>query len=207
MLVIWLIAGTVSMKPAVAVATMIATAIVGVALWIARPHYWNSRRVIIFVIAASLLSFLVYAVGENTGGLVMAWWLLLVGVMVPATILRTLFRRQSVDFELLWGAISIYFLVGIAFSMAMIITAHFDPQPILFVNGELKDGSFRETIYFSFVTLSTTGYGDITPASNAARSIAVIEAIGGQLYLGIAMAAIVSALVGRGRAQEAKLPE
>jgi hypothetical protein len=139
--------------------------------------------------------------------LVMASWLLLVGVMVPATILRTLFRRRSVDFELLWGAISIYLLVGIAFSMVMIITAHFDPHPVLFVNGELKDGTFRDKVYFSFITLSTTGYGDISPASNTARAISVIEAIGGQLYLGIAMAAIVSALVGRGRGQETKLPE
>ena len=55
--------------------------------------------------------------------------------------------------------------------------------------------SGRETpdlMYFSFVTLATLGYGDITPVSNTARTLAVVEALVGMLYIAIFMARLVS---------------
>jgi voltage-gated potassium channel Kch len=55
-------------------------------------------------------------------------------------------------------------------------------------------GNFSRTsaIYFSFVTLATLGYGDIVPRTDVARSLAVVEAVGGQLFLVVLVARLVS---------------
>jgi hypothetical protein len=49
-----------------------------------------------------------------------------------------------------------------------------------------------QTLYFSFVTLGTLGYGDIIPVGGPARALAVVEAIGGQMYLVVVVARLVS---------------
>jgi hypothetical protein len=54
-------------------------------------------------------------------------------------------------------------------------------------------------IYFSFVTLATLGYGDITPVANSARTLAWLEAVIGQLYLAVLVAGLVGALIARER--------
>lgn len=55
-------------------------------------------------------------------------------------------------------------------------------------------------MYFSFVTLATLGYGDIVPRSDVARSLAIIEAVAGQLYLAVMVARLVSIYVSAPRA-------
>jgi voltage-gated potassium channel Kch len=52
-------------------------------------------------------------------------------------------------------------------------------------------------VYFSFVTMTTLGYGDVTPRSNAAGNLAVLQALTGQIYLAVILARIVSLLVTR----------
>ena len=61
------------------------------------------------------------------------------------------------------------------------------------------DFSRMSAIYFSFVTLATLGYGDIVPRTDVARGLAIVEGVGGQLFLAVMVARLVS-LYGRGRA-------
>ena len=56
----------------------------------------------------------------------------------------------------------------------------------------------RASVYFSYVTLTTLGYGDITPVSSAARNLSVLEAITGQLYLAVLIARLIGLLRFRG---------
>jgi len=110
--------------------------------------------------------------------------LLLLAVVVLVTVLRagTITRRQ------LQGAVAAYLLIGLAWASAYSWIALQDPSAF---NAPTGGGSHQWT-YYSFVTLTTMGYGDITPFAPAARSLAVAEALTGQLYVGIMIARLVS---------------
>jgi len=92
------------------------------------------------------------------------------------------------------GAISVYFLLGLLWSMIYGIISAVDPGAFTGVEGFSLDepGAQQGFIYFSFVTLTTVGYGDIAPVSSFARTLAWIEAVFGQLYLAVTIARLVS---------------
>ena len=87
------------------------------------------------------------------------------------------------------GSICIYFLLGMLFLFAYGVLAVLDSGP-LFAQG--TDGTPALRLYFSFVTLSTVGYGDYTTASNLGHMLSVLEALIGQLYLVTVIAVLVS---------------
>lgn len=89
------------------------------------------------------------------------------------------------------GAVVLYLLIGVTWAVAYaILHAHSSGT---FSGGE-GDTEFllERWIYFSFVTLTTVGYGDITPVTTAARSLAILEALVGQLYPAVILARLVS---------------
>jgi hypothetical protein len=79
----------------------------------------------------------------------------------------------------------------------------FDISPKLVTGGEVARPLPHVLTYFSFVTLTTVGYGDISPVSSATRTFAWIEAITGQFYLAVIVAGLVSLLVAKGRREDA----
>ncbi|WP_375228488.1 ion channel [Roseobacter sp. S98] len=99
-----------------------------------------------------------------------------------------LFSQSRVDGGLLLASINIYFALGVTFAMTYGLIDRAVPgsfsMPIF---SDLTPNS-TEFMYFSLVTLSTLGYGDILPVSDQARTLAAIEALAGQVYLTIAVA-------------------
>jgi hypothetical protein len=88
------------------------------------------------------------------------------------------------------GAIAVYLLLGLAWAHTYDLIEYLSPGAF---TGTITDSArFSSWMYFSFVTLATLGYGDITPMHPVARSLAVAEAITGQLYLAILIARLVS---------------
>ena len=92
------------------------------------------------------------------------------------------------------GAVCIYLLFGILFmfiysSVALLGSSFF------FAQG--TDGNRALRLYFSYVTLATLGYGDYTPAGNLGHTLAIVEALFGQLYLVTVLALLVSRLQAR----------
>jgi hypothetical protein len=93
----------------------------------------------------------------------------------------------------IYGALCVYLLIGLTWGFMFLTLEGVQPgsfslgqgQP----NGIAKDPA--TLVYFSFVTLSTVGYGDITPLSPPARSLAFMEAIIGQIYLAVLVARLV----------------
>ena len=83
---------------------------------------------------------------------------------------------------------AVYFLIGFLWSFLYIVVTISDPGSISFPDSELIPG---EIFYFSFVTLTTLGYGDITPESMMARNLTIIEATIGQIYLTVLVARLV----------------
>lgn len=105
---------------------------------------------------------------------------LLLYFLAPWVIVRHLITRHHIDTQTLLGAVSAYLLIGMffAFLYAFIGTA----QAGNFF-GAQGEGSAQNYLFFSFTTLTTTGYGNLVPAANPGQSLAVVEMIMGQLFL------------------------
>lgn len=117
-------------------------------------------------------------------------------VYVTGAIVRSVFRARVVDGNILCGAACIYLLVGIlwgyAYTMLEIsLPGSFsivEPARNTAINLRLEPGWL---IYFSFTTLTTVGFGDVLPVTANARSLAVLEAVIGQIMLVVMMARLV----------------
>ena len=104
-------------------------------------------------------------------------------------IIRYIFREEEVTFDLIHGAICVYFLIGFMFTYIFSALEVAHPGSFAISKADLTHSQYFS--YFSYVTLTTLGYGDITPVSNTARSMAVLESMSGQLYLAVTIARLV----------------
>ncbi len=115
---------------------------------------------------------------------------------VTGTILRTVFRARVVDGNVLCGAACVYLLVGAlwGYTYAMLEVVNHQSfnivDPAMAKNVDLWDEP-GWLIYFSYTTLTTVGFGDVLPANSYARSLAVLEAVVGQIMLVVMMARLV----------------
>jgi hypothetical protein len=124
-------------------------------------------------------------------------------VLTAFFILATVFafRRvldgEYVDMNRIAGAISIYMLFGLIWASLYFFLSLMDPQAF---NGlpdlsslelKLTTSAYMDLLYYSYVTLSTLGYGDITPVSRAAQALSYLEAICGVMYVAVLVAALV----------------
>ena len=98
------------------------------------------------------------------------------------------FRAKNVDAEHVYAALSAYLLAGLYFGLLYWVLEQ------LTSGAFATSGNFSRTtaIYFSFVTLATLGYGDIVPRTDLVRSLTVLEGVGGQLFLAVLVARLVS---------------
>lgn len=109
--------------------------------------------------------------------------------IAPFSIVRHLIMRRVIDAETMLGAIAAYLLFGMFFAFAYRFLAVVQAGPFFGSNG---DGTISQTIFFSFTTMTTTGYGNLVPAVNPGQSLAVSEMIVGQLFLVTAVGKIVA---------------
>jgi hypothetical protein len=105
-------------------------------------------------------------------------------------IVSHLFKQKRVTADLIRGAICGYFLIGLMWAFIFSLLEMLQPGSFTF--GEAGRLDLEDFIYFSFVTLSTTGYGDIIPLNNQARSLSILEAVLGQMYLAVNIATLVA---------------
>ena len=119
-------------------------------------------------------------------------------VLIVVTTGNVLLRAQRVTSDTILGGICVYLLLGMLWMSTYGLVEIVRPGSFLLggvplgeAGTELDRFRYAEILYFSFVTLTTVGYGDVTPASAAARSLAVGEAIVGQLYLAIFVARLM----------------
>jgi hypothetical protein len=112
---------------------------------------------------------------------------------VVANLLRFVLRAPSVNAEVLCASISAYLMLGLLWTVAYWLVDQLTPGAFAF-NTTAGRQSIRgfNAFYFSFVTLSTVGYGDITPVSKVARMLAAMEAMTGLLYVAVLIARLVA---------------
>jgi hypothetical protein len=127
---------------------------------------------------------------------------LLVALAPPAVVigvLRNLRATGTVTVTVVAGVLCLYLLVGLFFAFTYVAVQNLGGAPF-FANGSAASSS--RSLYFSFATMTTVGYGDFTARTNLGHTLAVSEALLGQIYLVTIVAAIVSRVVPRGaRAQ------
>jgi hypothetical protein len=195
-LVAWLVAGPTTHTTVYAIGVDLFAALLVLAA--ARSaHAGRILRGTAILLAIALLATAVVHTGSSKiAHDVTVLLVLLVGFVVPYMIGRDIVRRRRIDSHLVMGAITIYLLLGIASTMFVAGAASLTSAPMLRIGDTMTDGAFREQVYFSFVTLSTTGYGDIVPVNDTARAIAIMTALVGQLYLVTAVATAVSLFTG-----------
>lgn len=113
---------------------------------------------------------------------------------VIAQLLRFALTAPAVSTEVLCASISAYLLLGLLWTFCYWLVAEVVPNAFTFSGSFGPDPNLMgfEGIYFSFITLSTVGYGDITPATNVARMLAASEAITGLLYVAVLIARLVA---------------
>jgi Ion channel len=95
-------------------------------------------------------------------------------------------------FDRILGAVALYILIGVVWAEAYQLVNNHLPLAYSGIPHESKPYGRATWLYFSFVTLTTVGYGDITPVVPFARSLAILEALIGQLYPAIVLARLVS---------------
>jgi hypothetical protein len=128
-----------------------------------------------------------------TAGLIgESFFLFLVGM----AILFDLFRTRKITEDSLAGAVCVYLLIGLIWTYLYMIVELFIPGSFSFTQGDARvqmwvSSEFYPFYYFSLVTMTTVGYGDLLPVSTAARTLATMEGILGQIYLTILVARLV----------------
>lgn len=111
-------------------------------------------------------------------------------LLTAGVALRRSLLAGPIDAEHLFAALDAYLLVGIAFGAAYWLVETAAPGSFSAGSGEAL--SPERCIYFSFVTQTTVGYGDVLPASDPARGLVLVQAVGGQIYLAVLVARLVS---------------
>ena len=128
----------------------------------------------------------------------------ILAVVAPVVIFRRIATRPTITFPMVLGALSVYLLFGLAYSYVFSLIAALQGLPF-FVQANADNPTTY--IYFSYVTMTTVGYGDFTASTDVGRIIAVSEALLGQLYL-VSVVALLIGNLGRPRSptEATKLP-
>jgi hypothetical protein len=160
----------------------------------ARPRYRLGAAIVVGLAVAVTTASVILGDSELS-----EWAIPTVGALLavgaPVAIARRLGHHRTVTLQTVLGALSLYLLAGMFFAFVYNAVAALSDEP--FFSGSNKASSI-DYLYFSFVTLATVGYGDLTAATDLGRMLAVTEGLTGQLYLVTVVALLVSNL-GRAR--------
>lgn len=155
----------------------------------------DERAAVRHVARLVALALIAATIALEVGGFTrpVGWVLVAVGALyfvAPAMILGNIARHERITGQSVFGAIAMYLQIGMAF--AFLYSGLNRAVDGSFNLGEV--GSASWPTYFSFVTLTTLGYGDITPSSQTTESLAILEAVLGQILLVTVVARLVSLL-------------
>ncbi|WP_319460723.1 ion channel [Micromonospora sp. RTP1Z1] len=121
-------------------------------------------------------------------GLISLWMAAILALAIVSVVRRVLAHRV-VTLQTIFGALSAYLLIGFFYAALFSAVAQFQPAA-LFSNGQPANNNTIQ--YFSFITMTTVGYGDFTAANEPGRTLAVFDALTGQIFLVTLVARLVS---------------
>ncbi len=119
-------------------------------------------------------------------------------------LLQLLFTTTYVTKDVIYAALSVYFLLGIFGGIVFTLLEYLSPGsfalPQTLAESNFYTAHGQDMIYFSFVTLTTSGYGDIVPLSQPAKFFSILEAVTGQIYLTVMIARLIGMHISQLRA-------
>jgi len=119
-------------------------------------------------------------------------------------VLQYVLQSDVITHDQVYAGICVYLMLGFAFGSIYYLLNILSPGGFAINSAKLEADPTPDMMYFSFITLATLGYGDITPVARPARILAEFEALAGTLYMAVFMARLVSQhLAGGGRKQGA----
>jgi hypothetical protein len=154
----------------------------------ASPRVVRAVRIFVVIVIALALVGAVFRDTQMQGLIFLAGGAL--AMIAPLAIIRRLLAHKTITAHTVYGALCLYLLSGLFFAYLYAFVGVLAGPAF----AQSASAGLPDTVYFSFVTLATVGYGDLTPGTQLMRMLAVGEAIGGQLYLVTAIALLVSNL-------------
>jgi hypothetical protein len=155
------------------------------------------RLALALIPLATVIAIVLTAVGnEQTASIVAKTLIVLLVVVAPVAILSRLVSHPVISVNTFFGAVSVYLLIAMFFATAFGLIALLGDQAFFAQLQPPAKATSVDYLYFSLVTITTVGYGDLTAASNLGRMMAIFEAVLGQLYL-ITVVALVVQNLGR----------
>jgi hypothetical protein len=126
-----------------------------------------------------------------------------------ATILRAIYEGEEISSDSIFGGLCGYLLVGLAFGHLYCLIDSVVPNSFHCEDGYGSDFARQDQrhfvlTYFSFVTLTTLGYGDVRPTGGTARGLAAVEAVAGQFYVAVLVAELVGMKVAQAVADRSR---
>lgn len=152
-------------------------------------HHIRLRHAGSIVLAVALSSVLLFTSSDRVVGLsYLIPVVLLVTATLPVTLTRVLGHRR-VTFETILGAVCVFVLVGLLFAFGYLAVAGVGDAPFFKQAGAHDQGEY---LYFSFVVLTTLGFGDLAPTAGLPQALVVVEALLGQIFLVTLVARLVA---------------
>jgi hypothetical protein len=151
-----------------------------------RRWRWPGRTVIVGTLVGRVVT--LFTDNRIVHGIASLWLAALLAFAI-ATVLWRVVRQKVVTLETILGALSGYLLIGFMFAALLGAVADLEHVP-LFAKGQPANAATIQ--YFAFITMTTTGYGDLVPAGEPARTLAVADALAGQIFLVTLVARLVS---------------
>jgi hypothetical protein len=187
------------------VATVFAGGVIAV-----RPGRSPVRKAV--ALAALQIVFTIAAVAQQdesspylvTVGLALATTAVLICYCIYC-VLGYVMQARYISRDQIYAGISVYLMLGFAFGSIYYLMVVFEPASFS-VNTKLEASGNPDLMYFSFVTLATLGYGDITPVATISRALSQLEAVAGTLYMAVFMARLVSLAVAPSTVPHGELP-
>ena len=177
-----------------------ATAAVTVTATLAASNVPKRRRRLAMLLAAMavLLALIAATVGGKSEGIPGAISAILLSGCLVAIISR-ISKHDHVSSQTLLGAMCCYVLFGLVYTFIYAAISKLGNEPFLNPPGS---HSLSDYLFFSYTTLTTTGYGDLVPATGLGRALAMLEALMGQLFLVTVLARLVALWIPRRRAAD-----
>jgi hypothetical protein len=158
----------------------------------------RSQMIVGLILVAPLLSttWAAYFIEITSFGLTTRIFTVLFFGYAVANILRQMSTRQEVTRETIFGAVVAYLLIALMWAFLYMVLEKLAPGSFSF-SEQAMISEYQQFQYFSFVTITTLGYGDVTPLTDKASSLAMLEALIGQIYMVVLVAWLVGMHVSR----------
>jgi len=191
--------------------------IVGLLVLVPILNRFTPARIFLDILLTAITIFMVYTISHKKGQVIVGLFLAIVmlaslwlqyvypnigiaavgmiaGVLFTAVVITSvmifMFQSEEVNKETIYAAILLYLLIGLMWAFIYTFLELVEPASFN-IDLSRPEGYLLVFQYFSFVTITTLGYGDVTPVTEVAKAFAVLEAVVGQLYLVIIVAWLV----------------